>query len=357
MNTKSFFTLITLVSTFSFISLTVLAKTEQPAQLVTIDAVKEQQVKPSIWLPANVISRMNAPISAEQTGQLLWIEEVGSSVEKGQLLAEIDNRHLKLSLAQQKAQVKQHQANVTYLTGQKKRFLKLSEQNNSALSEYERIDKDLVVAINEVAALNSLLAQTSLALEKTKIKAPFNGHVSKRFAHVGELISIGRPLVQLVDTKNLDIQIAAPIALAPFLTKNSKVMVKWQNKLLSLSVRTWSQAGDQVSRTFDVRLVADNIDILAGTAVQVALPKQHAQLALLVPRDALVLRNKETYVLTVNDDNQAMKVSVIVGQGVDDYIAVIGTLTINDKVIVRGAERLQSGQKVRFKEALLAKQP
>ncbi len=348
---------ILLLSSILTVSFNANANTEKPAQLVSIETVKEQQVKPSIWLPANVISRQNAPISAEQTGQLLWIEDVGSSVEKGQLLAQIDDRHLKLQLARQQAQVKQHQADVTYFTQQKSRISKLREKNNSALSEFERTSKDLAIAINEVLGLQSLVAQTELALEKTKIVAPFNGHVSERFAHVGELISVGRPLVQLVDTKNLDIKIAAPISIAPFLQKDAQVMVKWKNKLIELPIRTWSRAGNQLSRTFDVRLSANNVNILAGSAVMVSLPKQRPQSAMLVPRDALVLRENETYVLTVDENEQATKVSVIVGQGMDDYISVIGDLALDDRVIVRGGERLQSGQKVRFHNELIAKIP
>ena len=134
-------------------------------------------------------------------------------------------------------------------------------------------------------------------------------------------------------------------------------MVKWQNQLIELPIRTWSKAGNQLSRTFDVRLSANNVDVLAGSAVMVSLPKQRAQSAMLVPRDALVLRENETYVLTVNEDEQAVKVSVILGQGVDEYISVIGNLSLDDKVIIRGGERLQDGQKVRFNNGLIAKIP
>jgi len=342
------FAFISAISLLSFSGDATAATPEKPAHLVSIASVKQEQVKPSIWLPANVISRKNSPISAEQTGQLLWIEEVGSQVKKGQLLAKIDDRHLKLQLAGQQAQGKQHQANVDYLTGQKARFLKLREKNNSALSEYERVNKDLTIAINEVVAVNISIEQTLLALEKTTIKAPFSGNISQRFVHVGELISIGRPLVQLIDTKNLDIKIAAPISIAPFLKKGSKVMVKWNQTLLELPVRTWSQAGDQASRTFDVRLSADGIAMLAGTPVTVSLPKQSPREAILVPRDALMLRENETYVLTIDDDKQAQKVSVLIGQGVNSWVSVTGALSVSDSVVVRGGERLQSGEKVRF---------
>lgn len=353
------FTLLLALVVVSFHQGAYAATPEKPAHLVSVESVKKEQVNPSIWLPANVISRKNAPISAEQTGQLLWIEEVGSQVKKGQLLAQIDDRHLKLQLAGQQAQVKQHQANVDYLTGQKERFLKLREKNNSALSEYERVNKDLTIAINEVVALNISVEQTLLALEKTAITAPFAGNISQRFVHVGELITLGRPLVQLIDTKNLDIKIAAPISIAPFLKRGSKVMVKWNQTLLELPVRTWSQAGEQSSRTFDVRLAADGLDILAGSAVTVSLPKEKAKQAILVPRDALMLRDNETYVLTIDEEQTAHKVSVLVGQGVDSWISVIGALSVEDSVVVRGGERLQSGEKVRFiddkKEGLIAK--
>jgi membrane fusion protein, multidrug efflux system len=342
------FTFISAITLLSFSQESNAAATEKPAHLVSVESVKKEQVNPSIWLPANVISRKNSPISAEQTGQLLWIEDVGSQVKKGQLLAQIDDRHLKLQLAGQRAQVKQHQADVDYLTGQKARFLKLREKNNSALSEFERVNKDLIIAINEVAALNISVEQTLLSLEKTVIRAPFSGSISQRFAHIGELISIGRPLVQLIDTKNLDIKIAAPLSIAPFLQRGSKVMVKWNQTLLELPVRTWSQAGDQASRTFDVRLAADGIAMLAGTAVTVSLPKQSPKDAILVPRDALMLRENETYVLTIDDDQQAQKVAVLVGQGVKSWVSVTGALSVNDSVVVRGGERLQSGEKVRF---------
>ncbi|MFT5758629.1 MAG: multidrug efflux system membrane fusion protein [Alteromonadaceae bacterium] len=327
---------------------------DDKAQLVSVEAAKIEQVNPTMWLPGNVISRKNAPISAEQTGQLLWVEDVGSQVEQGQVIAKIDNRHLKLQLAQQHAQVKQHQADVTYLTSQKKRMSTLSQKNNTAVSELERIVKDLVVAENEVVALKMLAKQTELAIDKTHIVAPFNGNISERFVHVGELISIGRPLVQLVDTNNLDIKIAAPIAIASYLTADAQVMVKWQDKLIELPIRTWSKAGNQSSRTFDVRLSADNLNLLAGTAVTVSLPKQSAGKATLVPRDALILRERETFVLTIDENEQAKKVNVMVGQGVGRWVSVTGALWAGDEVIVRGGERLQSGQKVRIYKGLIA---
>lgn len=328
------------------------ADDEEKGHLVTLATAKTEQVRPTIWLPGNVISRQNSPISAEETGALLWIVDVGTQVKQGQLLATIDNRHLKLQLARQQAQVKQYEANVDYLTKQKKRLSTLSQKNNTSISEFERVTKDLVVANNEVIALEMQVKQTELAIEKTQIIAPFTGNISQRFAHVGELITQGRPLVQLVDTTHLDIKVSAPLAIAEFIQANAEVMVKWQDKLIALPIRTWSQAGDQESRTFDVRLAADGLNLISGSAVTVSLPKQLSKEATLVPRDALVLRERETFVLTVDDEDKAKKVNVLVGQGVGQWVSVTGALWAGDDVIVRGGERIKEGEKIRTNEKL-----
>ncbi|WP_448213451.1 efflux RND transporter periplasmic adaptor subunit [Colwellia sp. MEBiC06753] len=345
-------------TSFSVIALTVaftvtshinqaLAADAPKPQLVSVEYAKAEQVSPTMWLPGNVISRRNSPLSAEQTGQLLWVEDVGTSVKKGQVLAKLDNRHLQLRLAQQQAELKQHQAGVVYLEKQQSRMSKLNQMNNTALSELERIVKDLAVAVSEVDALNLAIEQTQLAIEKSEIVAPFAGSISQRFVNEGELVTSGRPVLQLVDTHHLDIKVAAPLSIAPFIQANESVLVKWQGQLLELPVRTWSQAGDQNSRTFDVRLAADGSNIMAGTAVTVSLPKSATAMATLVPRDALVLREQETFIMAVEGEDVAKKVNVLVGQGIGQWISVSGNISAGDEVIIRGGERLQSGQKIR----------
>ena len=199
------------------------AATPEKAALVSIDFAKSEQVSPTIWLPANVISRRNSPLSAEQTGQLLWIEEVGTQVIAGQVIARQDNRHLTLRLAQQKAELKQYQADVVYLKKQQQRLSTLNQTNHTALSELERTVKDLAVAINEVDATKLAMEQTKLAIDKSEIKAPFSGSISQRFVDEGVLVMSGSPVLQLVDTHHLDVKIAAPISIAPHIKANDNI--------------------------------------------------------------------------------------------------------------------------------------
>lgn len=332
----------------SFFATNLAIAAEGEGQLVSTEIAKTEQVQARVWLPGNVVSRMNATISAEQTGQLLSIVDIGSEVKQGDIIARIDNRNLKLLMAQQQAQSQQYQASVDYLSKQKQRLLKLNETNNTALSELERTEKDLIVAQNEVVAKQMEVKQTQLAISKTDVKAPFSGFISERFAYVGELITVGRPLVELIDPNDLDITVAAPISIAPFLESGANMQVKWQEQLILLPIRTWSRAGQESSRTFNVRLAATNLALLSGTAVSVSLPKQSLSEVLMVPRDALLLRQSDTFVLTVNQDLVAKRVNVTVGQGEGQWVSVSGDISAGDAVIVRGGERLQDGQAVRI---------
>ena len=59
--------------------------------------------------------------------------------------------------------------------------------------------------------------------------------------------------------------------------------------------------------------------------------------------------------LTVEEDNNARKINVMIGQGIGRWVSISGALKAGESVIVRGGERLQQGQKVRFDESLIAK--
>jgi hypothetical protein len=83
-----------------------------------------------------------------------------------------------------------------------------------------------------------------------------------------------------------------------------------------------------------------------GSPVRVALPNGEPRQLVAVPRDALVLRGSEIFVLRVTPDNVVEKISVSTGIGLGSLVEVIGDVSGGDRVITRGAERLQPGQSV-----------
>ena len=85
--------------------------------------------------------------------------------------------------------------------------------------------------------------------------------------------------------------------------------------------------------------------IAAGQLVSVSLPLAPANV-LTVPRDSIVLREDGTFVMRINAENRAERVTIRVADATGQRVAVRGELKPGDRVAVRGAEALDDGESV-----------
>jgi multidrug efflux pump subunit AcrA (membrane-fusion protein) len=83
-----------------------------------------------------------------------------------------------------------------------------------------------------------------------------------------------------------------------------------------------------------------------GDAVQVGIPSSEQRQAVVVPRDALVLRKNEIFVFRIKDGTTAERVTVTTGAAFGDLIEIEGGIEVGDSLVIRGAERLSDGQTV-----------
>jgi hypothetical protein len=112
-------------------------------------------------------------------------------------------------------------------------------------------------------------------------------------------------------------------------------------------VRAIVPVGDTASRTIEVRLSLPSGAAFVGDAARVLIPSAAPRQVVAVPRDALVLREDNTYVFKVDKKDQAQRVAVETGSEDGLMVEVRGPIAAGERVIVRGAERLETGQKVR----------
>ena len=321
---------------------------EPPQPLVAVAPVEMQTIAPVMWVPGNVISRHDAQIASEQAGQIRWIAELGAAVRKGQSLARIDDEALKLSLAEQEAVLLRLRASESYYEKQLQRLSMLIANSSIAKTELDATERDRAINAASIQQQQVLIAQTKLAISKARIIAPFDGVVAARRIQPGEYVQAGQAVAQLVDTAGLDVQVQAPVALTPFIGASKRLSVEYGDRVIDLPVRTWTPAGTVSSRTIELRLDARQLHAVPGMAVRVAVPKAGAETAMTIPRDALVIREQQMYVLKVAADATVQRLPVTLGAGSGDRIAVQAALQAGDQVIVRGAESTQHGQKVRI---------
>ena len=324
-----------------------LAAAQAPEAVVELATVTEQGTHSVMRLPGTVISKRDAGISAELSGRLTWVAEVGERIDQGDALATIDDHLLQLQLRNNNAEIARINADINYNKRQIERLQRLAEQNNMARSELDQVESryQMLVQDRAIALVNK--DRTLYDLQRTKVTAPFSGIVVRREMTIGEYTAPGAALIRLVDTNALEISVNAPLRIARHNPAGTQVQIEADDRQLLTAIRSVIPVGDSRSRMMEVRIQLQAGSWNIGEAVTVDLADGARQLSLSVPRDALVLRNDQVFVYTVSADSTAVKVPVTAGSGRGSNIAISGDLFAGDPVIVRGAERLRDGQAVK----------
>ncbi|HSX61039.1 MAG TPA: efflux RND transporter periplasmic adaptor subunit [Tahibacter sp.] len=321
-----------------------------PAATVAVAEATASKLSPTRWVPGSVVSRDDARIATLASGRVMDIAEVGSVFKKGERIAKLDDVPLRLRLEQARATAGRAKAQRDLAQTQMSRLAKLAPGNAVAQTQLDEARATLESANQELARVDAERRSIEHDLGETEIRAPFDGVVSERFVQRGEYLQIGAAVAHLVDTGRLEARVQAPLALAPQVKTGQEIQVRLRDAVQPATVRAVVPVGDERSRQFELRVTLPEDFALVGTAVEVALPEAANATALTVPRDALVLREAHTYVMRVKADNTAERVEVRAGAARDAFVEVTGELSPGDKVVVRGAERLNPGQSVRVVE-------
>lgn len=324
------------------------APTEPPPALVEVKSVKTEQIAEQIWVPGTVVSRTDSDIASEVSGRITWMAEVGDLVEAGDVLAKLDDHMLQLNYAQNSSNIAKWEASVTLLERKQKRFTKMAEQNNSSKDQLDEILSDLEIARQELAQAKIDRKLTEYQISQSQVKAPFKSLVVERRQSPGEYTSVGQDLVRIVDTTNIEASIKAPLSAVPYIQQGMQVQVKNSRIEKSERIRTIVPVGNALSRMMEVRVALIPGDFAIGGAVRVALPHSNYHKATTVPRDALVLRKSGAFIYQIDNQDIAQQIAVRTGIGAGERIEVFGEIDTDSPVVVRGAERLKAGQKVRY---------
>jgi len=328
------------------LALPVAGYSQSPPAPVSVDKARLDTFSASLWVPGTVISRNDAHIGAETDGRITWVAEVGETISAGQPIARIDDTDMKLELQDHQAMLESLQARGRYLKGNLERLSSLVLKNNASANQVDEARAELDMITQDIRRAEVSVAQTSRKIDQTRVLAPFTGLVVERRVQVGEFVGRGDAVARLVDTLNREIRAQAPLSVSGYLREGLEVSVQHGETETLSPVKRVIPVGDERSRMFEVRIAASDPAWVIGSPVRVALPNSDPRRLVAVPRDALVLRGSEMYVLRVTDKNTVEKVNVATGIGLGSLVEVIGDVSGGDQVITRGAERLKPGQEI-----------
>ena len=328
-----------------------------PPANVNVVAAKVMSLSPVVWVSGTVVSQNDSSLAAEVSGRLTSLSAIGARVEKGDVIARIDDQLLVIERKEQQAQVLNSQANLRYLESEVTRKTQLVKQKLSPATELDKTISERDIAKGDVAAAQARLAKIEQDLVYSELKAPFAGIVAERIASLGEYVNNGSAIIRLVETANSEATVFAPIVAYQFLKEAKQLSVESPLGVGSANIKTIVPVANARSHLMEVRLDMSTFDWPIGLNIKAKVANGPSNIGLAVPRDALVLRREGASVFRINktdEEAKAEQISVEVGVGMDDLVAIkssSSSVKINDGdlIVIRGAERLQNGQSVAIK--------
>jgi len=317
-----------------------------PPAPVTIETARPEALPAVASVPGTVVSRNDARIAAEVTGRLAWVADVGTEVAPGGVLARLDSRELELALAQAEATARRLAAALEIASSQATRTAELARQDLVSRSQLDEVRLRRDMAVQELAEARVARDHAAYRFERATVRAPFGGRVVERLRQPGEYLSIGGEVVRLVDTRHVEVRAQAPLSVAGFVRAGQPVAIAGDTGRVESRIRAVVPVGDDRSRMIEVRVALAGSRWPIGTAVRVALPQSAPRAAVLVNRDALVVREDGIFVWKVDGAGKAARISVTTGTEQDQAVEVFGEVAVGDRIVVRGAERLAPGQLV-----------
>jgi multidrug efflux pump subunit AcrA (membrane-fusion protein) len=149
-----------------------------------------------------------------------------------------------------------------------------------------------------------------------------------------------------VNERDLEVVARAPMTTADTVTAGADAQLIAGERRAAGKVRVVIPVGDERSRMVELRISVTDAGWRVGAPVRVEIAPRNLRKVVTVPRDAVILRQGASYVMRVRPDNTAERVAVNIGPGHANNVQIDGMLSVGDRVIIRGGERLEPGQSV-----------
>ena len=239
-----------------------------------------------------VASRTRVGVAAQVTGRVREVSaRAGEKVAKGQELVVLDDRELTARLQQAREGLEAAQANrerqaqakvraealLVQAKARYERNIKLRERGVATPEEMEAAQAGLLSVQagvdDSVAAISAadstiqqsqqVVAEATVALEHTRVRATLDGVVAERHVEPGDLALPGRDLLVVLDPKALRLEAQVREGLIARIEPGQKLQVELPaaGKIVEAVVAEVIPWADPASRTFRVRL---NFDPVAG---------------------------------------------------------------------------------------------
>ena len=322
---------------------------------VEVHAVESRNVEYSVNAVGSLDAFERVAVTARVAGaieRVMFTE--GQLVSKGQALAEIEPERYRLAVSAAEATVNKARAALGEAQAGYARRQAASAKNPGLIrgEEVETWRTKVQSTEAEVQQAQAALAQAKLNLRDAFVRAPVSGIMQTRTVETGQYVPVGTVLGTLVRRDPLLLRFQVPeqesSPLRPGIV--ARFNVGEDQTQHSARITHVAAAATQSSRMVDVTahvLNANDPQLRPGAFARVTIPIGAARQSPVIPQTAIRPSEKGFLAFTVSNGVAQQRVLTLGMRTADGQVEVREGLQAGETLVVRGAEALKDGAKVR----------
>jgi RND family efflux transporter MFP subunit len=328
---------------------------EHAKQYVRVATPKSGDASQTLALPGTLQGFVQSPISARASGYLKkWYKDIGSRVEKGELLAEIETPEIDQQLTQAAAARQQAASSLSLAKSTMERWEALRKKDAVSQQELDERRSNDAQARANLAAADANVGRLQQMEGFKRVTAPFAGVITRRNVDTGDLIDAGggtgRTMFVLTQTDPLRVYVNVPQSYAHLVKQGQQVSVvqgELRGQNFKGEVARTAAAIDTASRTMQVEISLPNREglLLPGAYVQVMLPLMPGK-GYSIPTNALMIRGDGTRVAVVDASGKVSLKPVKVGRNYGENVEVLDGISGTEQLVLNPPDSMAEGDQV-----------
>jgi len=338
-----------------------------PADGARPSPVRQVQVVESAMRPmervvgvvGTLAARYEATVAAQVAGQLeQTLVDLGDRVGAGQEIARIDTTSYQALAEASAANLARARASAANAEQNLKRIQELQREMIASASDLDAAVADAARTRAEVKAAEANDAVARLNLERSRVKSPFAGAIAQRLATVGDYLSVGSPIVRLVQTDPLRLRLDVPERNSPYIQvgQTVRLTVEGDTNLYQGRLARVSPAIRNDNRMLPVEADVPNPGGLrAGLFARAQIVIEERDEVLSVPEGAITaFAGLEKVVLI--EDGKAVERNVITGRRQGGWVEIVSGLEAGANPVL-DPTGIRTGQSLEVSPPLSASVP
>lgn len=332
---------------------------------VDVDQAREVELVNEVPVSGSVSASQIAQLSSQVAGLVQRIHvEAGDRVISGDTLIELDSELAAIALDSARASANSAREARADSQRRYEEAQTLVARNAIAASEVRGLESAMKINAAAVQVAEAQVHQRQAELQRHRIEVPFDGTLSRKLVEVGEWVTPGTALLELVSTEQLRIDFQLAQRFYPLVEDNAALTIRFDahpQRSFTGTVINKVPLSSSAARTFLLRTQLEETDsplLIPGMSAEATLQLSDKRRGIVVNRDALRRYPDARVSVWILEDAAAGKDQPTVReQPVETGLSFAGLVEIRSglaagqRVVVRGNETLREGQAVQITAA------